>query len=39
MKKLILFLSVGTLTTFLICMLLGHKGTHALDDEELFEED
>lgn len=39
MKKLILILSACTLTAFFVYALLMHKGTHTLDDEELFEED
>lgn len=39
MKKLILILSTGAFAAFFICALLMHKGTHTLDDEDLFEED
>lgn len=39
MKKLILILSACTFATFFVYALLVHKGVHALDDEDLFEED
>ena len=44
MKKLILILSAGTLTAFLVCVLLGRQSLHVpcnrtSGDEDLFEED